>query len=182
MFIKILKNIKDWLSLKILEKKVNKDIDQNVNMWFNRPIEQIAEHDTDVQQKYYNGITLLKRRVKELGGAEALSKFKGDEDFYVGNDLLALATDEDSQRKSLRQLKESAYVYNGADVKSEKDKEDMIADRIGHYTELQKAKTSRELLRQAREAYNKGDSETHQQLMKDWNRQYGKSRNNSTRH
>ena len=94
---KFLQKIKDWWTLKSLEKAMNKEIDQNVNMWFNRSLEQIAEHDSDAQQKYFNGITLMKRRIKDAAGDLTQAAFMQE---FAGKDMLTLATDEDQHRDS----------------------------------------------------------------------------------
>lgn len=173
----IFKTIKSWWTMFFLEKEMNKEIDQNVNMYYHRPSTEAVQDDETVQQKYFNGITLMKRRLKE--------KMAGvDPHTYLSSnpvDLLALAKDEDAQRKALREVREAAYVFSGMDVKTEADKTKMVDERIGHYYKLQRDKEERSLLRQIRAAYGTAP-DVHRTLLEEWEKKYGKPRNNSSRY
>lgn len=187
-FIQKIKNLaltaKDWLSLYVLESEFKKEVDQNVDTWSNRDTSIPLEQEQENQQKYTNGIGLIKRRLKDQmkGGKtfdETMGQYTGDDpNFFQSRDLLGLATDEDQRSRSFRKLRESAVVYSGADVKTEEDKTKMIDKRIGHYTDLQIAKMSREHLRRARDAHQAGDLELHKILMEEWNQVYGQRRTN----
>jgi hypothetical protein len=160
----LFQKLKDWWTLATLTKEFHKEVDQNVNMWSNRDSITEVQEDQAIQQKYYNGVTLMKRRIKERIGTlsphEYLSKNSVD--------LLTLAKDEDANRKALREVKESVYVYSGADVKTDMDKSKMIDKRISHYGELQKDKIARNTIKAAKKAWSEGNVELHKQLLKEW--------------
>jgi len=168
--------IKDWWLWRKALKDFDKEVIQNVNMWGRSdPISHVQD-DEAAKQKLYNGLTLMKRRLKQsMNGFDPtlyLAKYYSNE-----ADLLALAKDEDSSKKALRETKEAAFVYKGTDLKTENDKLNMVDERISHYNKLQKNIESRALLRQARTAYNNGNLDEQQKLLKEWNSRYGKFRN-----
>ena len=176
-------NLKDWWTFRQLSKEFNKEVDENVNMWHHTDSMAEVQDDEAIQQKYHNGITLMKKRLNSMrNGQDAngfLSKNFGEDGRF---DLLALAKDEDANRKALRQVRESAYVYQGADIKTEEDKTKMIDTRIGHYKALHKDIEIRQVLKEARAAWAAGDIELHKQLLAKWEEmKYGKLRNSKTR-
>jgi hypothetical protein len=189
----ILKNIKNWwlekkLSLELNKniKHFNKEVDENINMWSNKDRIDLIQDDQAIQQKYYSGLALVRQRlIEEMQNQDpekVLERYKGEADFYMYRDILAMAVDEDKAKKSLREAKESVFVYKEADIKSDKDKINMIDDRISQYYELHDKKQERELMRKARQAYKEGDLELHATLMKQWEKDYGKHRNLKTRY
>jgi len=179
LFILKLKNLwskfKLFLALRKTEKEFNKEVDENINLRYSKSDVELLQEET--QQKYYNGIALMKSRlrdqIKNSDPKSVMNQFKGEDNFYINGDLLSLATDEDEQRKKLRQMKESIYVYDDQDIKTEEDKKKMIDQRIGHYQKLHDAKIKRDLLRKARQAYNAGNLDLHKQLMEEWTNKYG---------
>lgn len=175
----IFSRIKDWWTFRQLSNEFNKEVDENVNMWQHSDAHAEVQDDEAVQQKYHNGITLMKRRLNQMRNGQDGHQFLSAN----GNlDLLALARDEDANRKALRQVRESAYVYQGADIKSEEDKTKMIDTRIGHYQALHKDIEIRRVLKEARAAWAAGDIELHKQLLAKWEEmKYGKLRNSKTR-
>lgn len=173
--------IKDWWTFRSLEKEFNKEVDENVNMYYHRDSVSEIQEDQDVQQKYYNGMALLKRRLRQQltsnDPLKVMERFKGNKDFYVGGDLLALAKGESKEREQLAKGLNQVFVYQGADVKNSADTAKMIDKRINHYSTLQNKTEERELLRKVKKAYREGNMELHGTLMKEWEKKYGKSRN-----
>jgi hypothetical protein len=178
--------IKDWWTFRSLTKDLKKEVDQNINVWYNSDRVEDSLHEHEVQKKYYNGLTLMKARLKDKAAnspvEEILTQYKGSEDFYTQEDLLALAKDSTEFAEELTKLRASIVIYEGSDIKSDEDKEKMINDRINHYLDLQKHKLERELLRKARQAYKQGNLELHNSLMNEWSKKYGKSRNSKAGH
>lgn len=169
--LKVLWNkIKNWIRYHILVKELNKEVDENIDLWFNSiPIELRQEQ---LQQKYHTGLANLKDEVRKRAKDGSLESVLKD----IGDKILELARRETKSDTHKRKVLESVYIYQGQDVKTEEDKTKMIATRIGHYTELQKQKEGRELLKQARTAYQEGKVELHQQLMKEWNEKYARTK------
>lgn len=189
----LFKKIKDWWFEIQLEKTIdknvkefNKEVDENINMWSNKDPVAEVQQDREIEQKYYNGMALLKSRLRsQLQGGDArsvMSRYHGDKDFYLGGDLLSLAKSDNHQREQLSKVLSSSLVYSGADVKTSADEAKMIDKRINHYSDLQNKTEERKLLRAIKEAYKNGDTETHASLTKQWETQYGKSRNSKTRY
>lgn len=173
--------IKNWWDLRQAVKQFDKEVDENINMYYHRDSVSEIQEDQDVQQKYYNGMALLKSELRKLtanGEAErVMERFKGGKDFYVGKDLLSLAKSQSREKKQLADGLSQVFVYQGADVKNAQDEAKMIDKRIGHYGKLQKSKEERALLRQIRTAYAEGKTVLHEALMQEWKDKYGKSRN-----
>ncbi len=90
--------------------------------------------------------------------------------------MLELARNETAGQIVDRKAKEAFFVYKGSDIKTDKDKEDMINTRINHYTVLQNKVLERQLLKDIRTAYKAGDKETHRKLLNEWKDKYGKGK------
>ena len=173
--IKLLRKLLDWWEWKILERTINKEIDSNINRKFHKDQHTTIIQDEDIQQKYNNGMTLLKQRVKDLAKdctlEELLDKLKGE-------DLLDFAKDEDEYKKQHSEDKALFFVHKHSDNKSEQEITERIASRIADYYKLHLKIVERELLREARRAYQSGNFILHETLTKQWKEKYGKYRNN----
>lgn len=159
--------LKIWWTIWLLERKFKKEVDSNINLWFNSPSVHFIQDDT--QQKYFQGMVNFKKEVKKRakdGPLEAALKSAGDR-------LLELACIETEEQRQFRKLKESLFIRKGADIKTEKDKEDMINERIRHYTILHKQKQIRSLNQEVRKAYKAGDVAKYEQLKKELDSLYG---------
>lgn len=173
----IFQRVKLWWDLRQAVKEFDKEVDENINMYYHRDTTSEIQDDQDVQQKYYNGLTLMKRRLNAArNGTDGDTYLKK---YYTEGklDLLALAESDSHSKKQLSEGLKQAFVYQGADVKTAQDEAKMIDKRIGDYIKLQKSVEERTLLRSIREAYKRGDEAIYSDLMKEWNIKYGKSRN-----
>jgi hypothetical protein len=155
----LLKRIKIWWDLRQAVKEFDKEVDENINMHYHRDTTSEIQEDQDVQQKYYNGITLMKRRIRDRVGGD-FSSFGAA---FGGQDLLALAKSESLAKKQLAEGLKQAFVYEGQDIKTPQDTTKMIDNRISDYTHLQKDKEKRELIRKLRTVT---DEKEKQELLK----------------
>lgn len=109
------------------------------------------------QHKYAQGLSTIREALLEQtkdGSSlhQVLSKYQGKQEFYTNPDLLTLAQNSSEAEKSLMNTRRSIIAGNGADIKSEKDKEKMIDKRIQSMYNVQKDKLKRELLKEIRQA------------------------------
>ena len=63
--LKLFKKIKNFFVLRKLNKEFDKEVDENIELWFNPTVVKTLQMEKELQQKYINGMTLLKRTVKE---------------------------------------------------------------------------------------------------------------------
>lgn len=166
MILQFLKRIKNWVSNYLLERKFNKEVTENINLYFNNSeIYHLVQED--VEKKYHNGLLLVKRKIKE----------KVDEGYtyeevlkMLGDSLIALANQEKDQKI---ELLKNIYIYESRDIKSEEDKIKMIDKRIADYKQLHKHVEKRKLARDLRAAERAGDTKLVDQLTKEWKQKYG---------
>lgn len=163
------KRLKDYVSYRLLVRELNKEVDENIDLWFTP--HRVEMRQDQLQQKYQTGLVNLKDEVRKRAKEGSLDSILEK----IGDKMLELARRETPDQKAFRKVKESLYIFQGADVKTEEDKTKMVDARINHYHQLQKDKEGRELLRQARQAYREGKVELHQQLMKEWNEQHART-------
>lgn len=161
----LLLKIKNWINNYKLSKQLDKEINENINIYFNNSYTDFLLEDKE--QKYHNGSLLIRQKVKEkvdqgLSHEEAWKSF--------GDELLTLSTGQDDKRV---ELLKNIYVYKDTDIKSEADKIKMIDKRIADYKRLHNHKAKRELSRKIREAELNGDVKLADQLFKEWNEKYG---------
>lgn len=159
---KLINAIKDWWTFRNLDKEVDNAFDT----WSNTPIDYLQD---DKEQKYYAGMLNLKQEIKRRakdGNLEEVLRQAEDK-------ILELARKESKQETEARKLRESVYIRQGQDIKTEKDKEDMIDTRIAHYYELQTVNQKRKLIRECRKAYKEGNIELHLKLKRELEKYYG---------
>lgn len=150
-----LKRIKDWWTFRSLNKDFDKEVDENVKLWYDSSLTSEVQTDQDVQQKYFNGLSLLKSKARKLNLTEDL-------------DILPLAHSENQNKQDISDNLNRMFVYNGADVKTEADKTKMIEKRMQQYYKLQKNKEIRELTRKIRKLKKEGKDLEAQKLEELW--------------
>lgn len=161
MFKKIYNKLQQWY----WQYKFFKEIDNEINYYTNGRENRITTEDS--QHKYEEAILHLKKQINHY--VRTKDKDQYDSILRKFGNLVELTRIEDSKMKALRITLERCLFYNGADIKSEKDKQKMISERIGHYQDLRKHKEERELLRQIRAAHKVGDMELFKQLSEKFN-------------
>lgn len=171
MITQFITKIKDWWTFRSLYKEFNKEVDENTNRWSNRDTHSEVQEDQDIEQKYYNGISLLKSRLlKEIANNDPHQILER----YKDNDLLVLAKSNNREREQLATGLTKTLIYSGTDVKTDQDKSKMIDKRIQDYNKLQNKTEERELTRKIRAASTVGDMVLYDSLMKEWKTRYGK--------
>lgn len=156
----ILKKIKHWWKLRKLEKELDKELTFDVNRTSTRIMMQ------QNQLKYQEGLSALKQQInaevedKTSEGFDRVLKSK--------DDLVSLSEDtEDSKDRLVNEVRKKMFVEFDKDIKTRKDKKDMLTKRIQHYDQLQKHKINRILRRNIRAAYSEGNSELAKRLEKE---------------
>lgn len=162
MLEKLINTIKDWWTFRNLDKEV----DNAVDTW---PNEHVVYSQDDRDQKYHAGMLNLKQEIKRRAKDGNLEKVLRQAE----DKILELARKESKQETEARKLRESVYIRQGQDIKTEKDKEDMINNRITHYYALQNANQKRKLIRECRKAYKEGNIELHLKLKRELEKYYG---------
>jgi len=145
--------------------KTEKELDSILRIDYNSFTTSVSEEEAETQRKYYNGLTLLKRRVRSMAVDGNLGQAMSGLD-----DLIPLAASEEAD--DMRAAMKSVVVAKGQDIKTEEDKTRMIDTRINHYTTLHAQKLKRELSAKIRKAKYENKAE-HERLMKEWNKLYG---------
>lgn len=160
-----------YLEVKKAESVAEKELKQAFDAAF-MPIQDSFAVEHDQQRKLHNGIVTMKRKIKTLVGTHSLRDFLSSDG--VSADMIAFANKELSPLdKQLEEAYKLIVVANGADVKSDADKQAMILTRINHYTKLHEKKVERDLLRRIRAAKVTKDFETYDKLTKQWESNYG---------
>lgn len=157
---KILEKIRMWWEFRKLDRELTPAFSLSPD---HTPLE------LDQEQKIANGVANLKeaaRKVVATQGYDGLKKV----------DLLEIAKVENAKQAKDRELKESIYVYSGADVKDDADKAKMVDKRINMYYDLQNKKEQRKLVSSIRQAGKAGDKVTQDNLIKEYHEKYGKKR------
>ena len=165
--------------MKKLERELDKELQYfgtgpgvsfNFNDIFNS-VDPIYQFQNENDRLYAEGLASLKRKVNSM--VKTGSKEEYHEVLSEINNLVALAREETPHQKAMRNILKNMYIRRGADIKSKKDKKDMIEERIGHYEELQDYKVERELRKNIRRAHKDGDLELAKQLEEEWKTKYG---------
>jgi len=149
-----------WRRNKKFERELKREVD-SVNL------DSIGIYQVDEQQKIQEGIVNLKESINGItndrtaeGYDKVLSKIDNMIDFAQGKTT--------NGEQLLASLRKKILVFKEKDVRNKKDKVKMVDTRIKHYKELHKHKELRDLRRQIRQAYNKGDTDKAQQLEEKW--------------
>jgi len=165
--------IKFWVDQTILEKDLDRELQYYTSM------QSQVIFDSETQRKYSEGLSTVKQKINQA------SKRGSKEDYREAlesmRELIALANNETVSQRVLRKTLERMYVHYGSDVKSNRDKVDMIDTRIGHYEELRKYNIERRLLKGIKKARKDGNEELALRLESDWREQYGKTRDGRRR-
>jgi predicted DsbA family dithiol-disulfide isomerase len=159
----LLKTVKTWWTLYKLSKELNKEVDSNIDIWFNTQKDNTFTEDQE--RHYFQGMLNLKHEVKRRAkeGSLSLEAVLAQ----AGERLLEFARKETKEQEQFRKLAEAAYFRDGKDIKTEKDKEDMINGRIADYVILRKKKLQREINQKMRKAYKEQDFKTYNKLKKE---------------
>ena len=127
----------------------------------------------DEERQMVDGVIAMKVAVNKMVKNKSAESYNNL--LYDLDDLLKLSGSISSKyEESLWDLRKKLTVFREKDVRTKKDKENMIDTRIRHYKELHITKESRALRRQERKARNSGDSELADELLKEWKQKYGK--------
>lgn len=182
------RKIVNWVKYKYYDWVIDKELssgsgisDNKVNLFgelsgesLNTKSEQVEQ---DQQRKYQEGVGLikskLKKQVEAKGGINSfnfdsvLSQFKSDlsaeqwaEDL-MQDDLFDLSEGEKSE---ILQTIKDMVVYREADIKTDKDKIDMVLGRIQDYKKLQVKRQIRSINRDLRKAEQEGRKEEAKEL------------------
>lgn len=142
---------------------------------------EVVFDETDY--KYRQGMLQLKKAINERldikdgkSYEKLLSNFKGNKEFYLYGDLLELAKEQTENEKKLQEGRLAIISGKGADIKTEKDKEEMIAFRIREMYKVQDSKTKRKLLADIRKAHKQGETELAKKLEKEFYDRFTKIR------
>ena len=149
-----------WRRNKKFEKELKREVD-SVNL------DSVGVYQVDEEQKIQEGIYNLKESINAVvkdrtseSYDKVLSRINNMVDFAKGKTT--------NGEQLLANLRKKILVFKEKDVRSKKDKIKMVDTRIKHYKELHKHKKLRDLRRQIRQAHNKGDTNTAQQLEEEW--------------
>lgn len=189
--LKVLNRFVTWIKLWFLTRAINKEIEDSFSSTgannvvgggvlgldgFEVSDEQLQIVQDQKQYKYVQGMTYLKEAInKQIRGNDpekVLSGYKGEKNFYLGNDLLALATRENDSERKLRKVRTSIVAGNVADVKSAKDKDRMIESRIRDMYGVQESKIQKKLMKEIRQAKNNNDFVRAKVLEEEFNDKY----------
>jgi len=172
MFSKIRRKFAEWaLAYKIWvdRKEIEDEIKQVINFAGLGDKNIMIQ---DEERQITEGVIAMKVAVNKLVKNRSAESY--DNILKDLNDLVKFAENVGSkQQKSLLDLRKKLVVFKEKDVRTKKDKENMIRRRINHYYELHKGKESRELIRQERKARNSGNSKLADELLKEWKDKYG---------
>lgn len=172
-----MRKIKNWLvdlyvSIRLFfyQNKLEKELDKEFQLYSLRSSQVIFESDT--QRKYLEGLSVAKGRIK------AASKSNSNRDYEKAlesiKDLVGAANNETTSQRVLRKTLERMYTHYGKDIKSDKDKRDMIDTRIEHYEELRKYNVERVLRKDIKIARKEGNEALAERLEAEWREKYGK--------
>lgn len=153
-----------------LSKEFIREATSNINISLAIDLPTIIHEDKE--QKYFNGMSLLKQRLREeLTGKSLVEQHSIME--KIGDNIFNYAYEATESKEKLTEILKSTQIFKGKDIKTEEDHKKMLDKRIESMYNVQKKKLERKLLREARQAYNSGNLTLHKTLMDEWKHTYG---------
>lgn len=169
---KLFNKIKLFFIIKYNEYILNKELDSNINIWFNEDIHRLQQED--VLKLYSNGLSLVQDRLEQQLGFKSAINYQLREYLKINKDLdiLLLSRDESKDAKILRETLESIISYKDKDCKTQKEIDEMFDKKINNYNDYLKQKKLRELLRGIRKARAAGELHLLRQLTDEYKELY----------
>ena len=155
--------------------RLKKDLDNELRIFSKGSLHEIYQDDT--QRKYFEGLSKVKKTIN----AKATTKEEYEKALGSIKELLSLARDETPSQRALRKILKSSLTRSGKDIKTDKDKRNMIQERIGHYEELRKYNEERAIIKEIKQTRKEGNETLATELEDKWRIKYGKIRNSGRR-